>query len=148
MPSRSSTPAQGCQLRSLRSGWPRQSVFNLCETSIFFRPPHHNMPEVSDREQAPISAVCDHPSMKGPDLIAGVSRSVTSRNAATKVHPLFNSGPISRICASVNFANLDNFLRFLDYYRIHLKDARLGHRTLPHGYSVLRSSFGYMVANA
>ena len=60
---------QGCQLRSLRSGWPRQSVFNLCESSIFFRPPHHNMPEIFDREQAPISAVCDRPSMKGPDLI-------------------------------------------------------------------------------
>ena len=38
-------------------------------------------------------------------LLTGVSRSITSRNAATKVHPLFNRRPISGICASVSFAN-------------------------------------------
>src|SRR5580704_17676256 len=62
-------PGGGASLRSLRSGWPRQSVFNLCESPIFFQPPHHNMPEISDREQAPSFAVFDRPSVKGPDLI-------------------------------------------------------------------------------
>src|SRR5271165_3101180 len=51
------------------SRWPRQSVFNLCESSVFFLPPHHNMPELSDGDQAPISAACDRTSMKGPNLV-------------------------------------------------------------------------------
>ena len=27
------------------------------------------MPEITDREQTPISTICDRPSMKGPDFI-------------------------------------------------------------------------------
>src|SRR6266478_3390115 len=30
------------------------SIFNLCESPIFFRPPHHNMPEISDRGRSPL----------------------------------------------------------------------------------------------
>ena len=61
---------EGCQLTKIvAEQMRRQSVFNLCESPIFFRPPHHNMPEISDGEQAPILAVFDRPSMKGPDLI-------------------------------------------------------------------------------
>ena len=56
-------------LRSLRNGSPRQNIFNFCESFISFRPPHHNMTEISDGEQTPIFAAFDRTSMKGPNFI-------------------------------------------------------------------------------
>ena len=66
-----------------------QSVFNLGDNSVFFRSPNHHMAEFSDGEQTPISAVCDRPSVKGPDLIARGQALRNVMNPGCKGPPFF-----------------------------------------------------------
>ena len=53
----------------------------------------------------PVCAVCDRPRMKCSDLIVRGQPLNDLGERRAKAHPLFNSDPISHICASLNFAN-------------------------------------------